>query len=103
MRQKSLLAVAVCATALAGLSSPAFAGEVKGPPRSGGEDTQGPSHARSACVFNGLNDLVEGEGQTDFIVQSYGIDVSGMTSDSADPHVFNPGNVEACRGVPPEH
>jgi hypothetical protein len=102
MRQKSLLAVAVCATALAGLSGPAFAGEVKGPPGSGGEETQGPSHARSACVFNGLNDLVAGEGQTDFLVQSYGVDVAGK-GDFADPHVFNPGNVYACRCVPPEH
>jgi hypothetical protein len=102
MRQKSLFAVAVCAAALAGLSGPAFAGEVKGPPGGGGEETQGPAHAHSACVFNGLNDLIEGEGQTDFLVQSYGVDVAGK-GDFADPHLLNPGNVEACRGVPPEH
>jgi len=107
MRKKSLLAVAVCAAALAGLSAaPAFAGEVKGPPGTepvvGGNlnFTAGPAHANSACVFNGLNDYDPLEGQTSFHVQSYGIDVAGK-GDPADPHVFNPGNVEACRGGGP--
>jgi len=104
MRNKSSLAVAVCVTALAGLSAaPAFAGEVKGPPGpfggNGPDFTPIHSHlASSLCSFNGLNDYIEG--QTSFHVQSYGIDVAGK-GDPADPHAFNPGNVEACRGGGP--
>jgi hypothetical protein len=80
-----------------------LAGEVKGPPGStpvpGGNTntTQGPANANSACVFNGLNDYDSDGGQTSFHVQSYGIDVAGK-GDPADPHVFNPGNEDACRG-----
>ena len=54
--------------------------------------------ASSLCSFSGLNDYIQG--QTSFHVQSYGIDVSGK-GDPADPHQFNPGNVEACRGSGP--
>jgi hypothetical protein len=102
MRKKSLLAVAVCAAALAGLSAgPASAGEVKGPPGTGPvvggstNFTAAPAHANSICAFSGLNDYDPLEGHTNFHVQSYGIDVSGK-GDPADPHVFNPG--DACRG-----
>ena len=57
-----------------------------------------PLHANSICAFNGLNDYDSLEGQNDFHVQSYGVDVAGkkVTSEPADPHVFNPG--DACRG-----
>ena len=100
MRKKSLLAVAVCAAALAGLSTaPAFAGEVKGPP---GPFVGEPSFTpvrdldTSICAFSGLNDYIQGH--TSFHVQSYGIDVAGK-GDPADPHEFNPGDV--CQGGGP--
>ena len=50
---KRLLATAVCAVAGATLSAgPAFAGEITGT----GQPTAGPAHAKSECVFSGLND-----------------------------------------------
>jgi hypothetical protein len=78
MHRKSLLAVAVCVTALAGLSAaPAFAGEITGPPgtvgvvgSAPGKDTGIRGHARSECAFNGLNDF--NQGQVDRITQNYG-------------------------------
>ncbi len=46
-------AVAVCAAAVAGLgASSALAGEVTGT----GQPTAGPTHAKSECVYSGLND-----------------------------------------------
>jgi hypothetical protein len=87
MRKKSFLAVALCSAALAGASaSAAFAGEVKGPPGTPSTETTppipgtsgptaAPEHANSICSFSGLNDLIVGEGPTDFIVQSPGQDV----------------------------
>lgn len=104
---KSFFALAVCTAALASLSAgPALAGEVKGPPGDGTTQpggnpnaTAAPEHANSICAFNGLNDFDSEEGQNEFHVQSYGVDVAGkkVTSEPADPHVFNPG--DACRGV----
>jgi hypothetical protein len=80
MHKKSLLAVAVCGTALAGLSAaPAFAGEVTGPPGTIGQTGPAPGKATpikdpgvaaSQCAFNGLNDFVQG--QVDAITQNYG-------------------------------
>jgi hypothetical protein len=79
MKKKPLLAVAVCVTALAGLSAPpAFAGEITGPPGTIGERFSAPGTptpiksgvAASECSFNGLNDFVEG--QVDAITQNYG-------------------------------
>ncbi len=80
MHKKSLLAVAVCGTALAGLSAaPAFAGEITGRPGTPGvagsafgKPTGAVLNARSACAFNGLNDMNPAQGQIDLIVQSYG-------------------------------
>ena len=97
MPKKSTLAGAVCAIALAGLSAtPAFAGEVKGPPGPYVGDlpfTAAREQANSICAFSGLNDFVDGP--TRFHAQSYGIDVSGK-GDPADPHQFNPGDI--CQG-----
>jgi hypothetical protein len=106
MSKKSFFAAALCAAIVAGGSlSAALAGEVKGPPgttpTSGGitNTTGAPAHANSICAFNGLNDYDSLEGQNEFHVQSYGVDVAGkkVTSEPADPHEFNPG--DACRGV----
>ena len=102
MRNKSLLAVAVCAAALAGLSAgPAFAGEVKGPPGTGpiaggSQDFTGAYyHSHSACSFSGLNDYDPLEGHTRFHVQSYGIDVAGKGEEP----FGQPGTGEInCRG-----
>jgi hypothetical protein len=102
MHKKSLLAVATCAAALAGLSAaPAFAGEVKGPPGTGPVTggsinfTGAPAHSNSICSFSGLNDYDPAEGHVRFHAQSYGIDVAGK-GDPADPHQFNPGDI--CQG-----
>jgi hypothetical protein len=110
MRKRAVLVVVGSALAIAGLSvGSALAGEVKGPPGSlataqpGGNpnETGALDQASSICAANGLNDYDTLEGQNEFHVQSYGIDVSGLApSEPADPHVFNPG--DACRGVPSE-
>ena len=97
MRKKSLLAVAVCTAALAGAgASAAFAGEVGGPPGTpnadpslatppGGKPTHGPANANSACVFSGLNDMVDGP--TDTIVQTPGQFMqAGLTPPGAPGH-----------------
>jgi hypothetical protein len=75
MHKKPSFAVAVCVTALAGLSAaPAFAGEVQGPPGAANQPgTYTPVHfgvAASECSFNGLNDFQEGP--KIFITQNYG-------------------------------
>lgn len=52
--RKSILAGAVLGAALVfGSAGGAFAGEIGG----NGEDTAGPEHARSLCVFSGLEDF----------------------------------------------
>jgi hypothetical protein len=72
MRKK--FAVAVCIGAVTALTaSPAFAGEVKGPPGGGGGDTAGPLNSASLCAFSGLNDF--NQGQTETITQNWGQDV----------------------------
>jgi hypothetical protein len=73
MRKK--LAVAASAAMLAALcaTSSAFAGEVKGPPGSGGGSTPIRSGvAASLCAFSGLNDYQQG--QTLFHTQNWGQD-----------------------------
>lgn len=104
MRKKSLLAVAVCAAALAVVSvDTAFAGEVTG----NGKPTAGPTHANSICVFSGQNDdpnapltldedvAPNGPGG---ISQSFGQDVKlGL-----DPHVVNPGGGTCGPGSNPD-
>jgi len=75
MSCKSLLAVAVCVSGLSG--APAFAGEITGTPgtpglagSATGKPTGAVLNANSACAFNGLNDM--NQGQLDLIVQNYG-------------------------------
>jgi hypothetical protein len=61
---KRILMVAISAAVLvAANASGAFAGEVKGPPTGTApntNETAGPEHANSACVFSGLNDNING-------------------------------------------
>jgi hypothetical protein len=90
VRKKSLLAVAVSAAALAGLSAgPTFAGEVNGSTKNPKEDF---AKGKSICMFSGLNDIPEGDpeegppGRT----QSYGQDVANF---GAVPQEFNPGDI----------
>lgn len=72
------LAAAICAAAVAGLSSSAaLAGEVKGPPGTpgvpfsgSGEPTGARANANSICAYNGLNDMNPNQGQINFIVQT---------------------------------
>ena len=66
---KRLFAVATLAVLAAG---GAIAGEVKGPPGTvNNTNTTGAlDHAKSACAASGLNDLIEGEGQTASQVQT---------------------------------
>jgi hypothetical protein len=76
--KRSLCAIAVCATAVVGGgASAAFAGEVTGPPGTPGVPDSGSgvptaarTHASSICAYNGLNDLTEGQGPIDSIVQT---------------------------------
>ena len=97
MFRKVLLTITLSSVAIWGSALPASAGEVTGT----GEDTAGPAHANSICVFSGLNDDPDAPRTLDEelapngpggVSQSYGQDVTlGL-----DPHVFNPG--DACRG-----
>jgi hypothetical protein len=75
------VAVAACAVIVAALTAaPALAGEVKGPPGTPGVArtleqveairTGAPAHSQSICSYNGLNDMVRGQGQIDEIVQT---------------------------------
>jgi hypothetical protein len=76
--KRSLCAVAVCATAVFGVGAgAASAGEVTGPPGTpgvagsgSGVSTGAPTHASSICAYNGLNDLKEGQGPINSIVQT---------------------------------
>jgi hypothetical protein len=81
---RKILAAAFSAFVVAGLGAGvASAGEVKGPPgtelRTQAQvdaiRTAAPSHSNSICSYSGLNDLIEGQGPTDFHVQSPGQDV----------------------------
>jgi hypothetical protein len=81
---RKIFAAAFSAVILAGLgASAASAGEVKGPPGTGLRTqeqvdairTAAPSHSNSICSYSGLNDLIAGQGPTDFHVQSPGQDV----------------------------
>ena len=109
MRKK--LVVAVCVTAVMSLSaSSALAGEVKGPPGTpnadpakaippSGGSTGAQNHAKSACVFSGLNDMKDGP--TDTIVQTPGQFMqAGITGPGAPGHGTGiPGFFEnGCRG-----
>ena len=69
MRFKSLLAVALCAVAVAAVgANSAFAGEVTG----NGKPTGAPAHANSICAFSGQNDGKPPPGRTAAHVQSWG-------------------------------
>ena len=111
MSKKPLLVVVVCTAALMGASATsAFAGEVKGPPGTPNADpalaippaggpTGADDHANSACVFSGLNDMVDGP--TDTIVQTPGQFMqAGITAPGTPGHGTGiPGFFEdGCRG-----
>lgn len=76
--KRSLCAIALGATAVVGVgANAAFAGEVTGPPGTpgvadsgSGVSTGAPEHANSICAYNGLNDLKQGQGPLDSIVQT---------------------------------
>jgi hypothetical protein len=97
MFRKVLLTLTLSSVAIWGSALAASAGEVTGT----GDDTAGPAHANSICVFSGLNDDPDAPRTLDEelapngpggVSQSYGQDVTlGL-----DPRVFNPG--DACRG-----
>lgn len=81
---RKTFAAVICATVLTGLSAEAaLAGEVKGPPSSTTRTqeqvdairTAAPEHSNSICSYSGLNDMIVGQGPTDFHVQSPGQDV----------------------------
>jgi hypothetical protein len=71
MRRLVVGAVSVAVLAFAG-GSPAFAGEVKGPPGTinNTNETGALDHANSACAASGLNDFDLAEGQTVSQVQT---------------------------------
>ena len=97
IRKKTLVLFATCAMTLGMGAGTAFAGEVTGT----GEDTAGPAHANSICVFSGLNDDPDAPRTLDRelapngpggVSQSFGQNVTL----GASPQDFNPG--DACRG-----
>jgi hypothetical protein len=95
MRTRSLLAAAVCAVAVAGLSAgSAFAGEITG----NGKSLE-PLHANSICAYSGLNDdplgLDPNNGPPGR-VQSWGKDVKDSVLAGNGPLGGVPG--QACRG-----
>jgi hypothetical protein len=78
MDKRRFLAAAFCAAVFAGTAGAAFAGEVKGPPGTGARTqeqvdlirTGAPAHSQSICSYNGLNDMIVGQGPIDSIVQT---------------------------------
>jgi hypothetical protein len=59
--------------------------------------TAAPSHSNSICSYSGLNDLIAGQGPTDFHVQSPGQDVRN----GGDPGL--PGHGTCAGGSNPEN
>jgi hypothetical protein len=103
---RRILAAAFSAFVVAGLGAGvASAGEVKGPPgtelRTQAQvdaiRTAAPSHSNSICSYSGLNDLIDGQGPTDFHVQSPGQDVRN----GGDPGL--PGHGTCAGGTNPEN
>jgi hypothetical protein len=88
MNRKLLCVAAICSATIA---APALAGEIKGPPPS--TNYTAPEidiHARSFCVFSGLNDSPLGDPSQDDpggITQSFGsfIASSGVPVNELDP------------------
>ena len=75
MTKVQLLAIAVYAAALLGVSAnAALAGEVKGPPnqKDNTNYTGAPANANSNCAYSGLNDFdtTDPDGQLDSLVQT---------------------------------
>jgi hypothetical protein len=95
MRKRSLLAAAVCAVAVSGLSAgSALAGEITGTGKS-----LEPLHANSICAYSGLNDDPTGLDPANGPpgrVQSWGKDVKDSVLAGTGPLGGVPG--EACRG-----
>jgi hypothetical protein len=98
--RRALIATSICVLTIGVSATSALAGEKTGT----GEDTAGPAHANSICVFSGLNDdpdapLVVGDFEVapngpGGIAQSYGQDVKIVGSELTSE--LNPG--DACRG-----
>ena len=93
---KRVLAIVFCVGSFVGVaSSPALAGEVKGPPTTDHNTnlTGALDHARSACAASGLNDMDPDEGQNVSQVQT-----------AADSWKYyglpkgSPGTLGLCRG-----
>jgi len=73
VRIKTLAVTGLISAAISLLgASPAFAGEVKGPPNvpNNTNETGALDHANSACAASGLNDLDQSEGQVASQVQT---------------------------------
>jgi hypothetical protein len=68
MRKNILLGAALGALLVVGSAGTAFAGETGG----NGQDTAGPTHARSLCVFSGLEDGSEGGPSGPGVTQNWG-------------------------------
>jgi hypothetical protein len=88
MNGKLLFVAAICSATIA---APALAGEIKGPPPT--DNYTAPQldiHARSFCVFSGLNDSPDGDpgaGDPGGITQSFGsfIASQGVSVPDLDP------------------
>ena len=111
MRTK--LAAAMCAAFVAALSaSAALAGEVQGPPGTPGTPrtqaqvdlirTGAPAHASSICAYNGLNDMVLGQGPINSIVQTPHNQGSPGEAGAGPAGSDTPGSPTCGRGSNPE-
>ena len=95
MRKKSLLAVAVCTAALAGVNvSAALGSEVIGPPGSHTPNLAAKFNANSICTFSGLNDGNAPGG----IVQSYGYSFVSRGDKATVPSPGDTVEAGGCRG-----
>ena len=106
-------AALVCVVATIGLSAgAALAGEVKGPPGTPGTPrtleqvdlirTGAPAHASSICAYNGLNDMVLGQGPIDSIVQTPHNQGSPGEAGADAAGSGTPGSPTCGRGTNPE-
>src|SRR5688500_7817245 len=68
MMRKTLVGVAACAAVVLGSGGAAFAGEITG----NGKVNAGPAHAKSLCVFSGLEDFDLLEPVQPGVVQNWG-------------------------------
>jgi hypothetical protein len=108
---RSKIAVAACAAVVTGLcAGGALAGEVIGPPgtpnvpNSGsGVRTGAPAHSQSICSYNGLNDMILGQGPIDQTTQTPANQGTPGEAGAGPNGSGTPGSPTCGRGSNPEN